>query len=166
MTQSTGNHRVARNRGLAAEANPLGSLWHRLRGFLGARNGDHSLRETIEEIIEEIAEEEESTGPIGEDERVMLANILKLRHVTAYDVMVPRADIVAVDSDTGLDGLIEVTHRFGHSRFPVYRESLDDVAGLVHIKDLLPYAKGRKKFNLTSITRTVLFVAPSMRVLA
>jgi CBS domain containing-hemolysin-like protein len=166
MTQSTGNHRVARNGGLAAEAKPLGRLWHRLRGFLGARNGDHSLRETIEEIIEEISEEEEeSTGPIGADERVMLANILKLRHLTAYDVMVPRADIVAVDSDTGLDELIEVTHRFGHSRVPVYRESLDDVAGLVHIKDLLPYAKGRKNFNLAGITRTVLFVAPSMRIL-
>jgi hypothetical protein len=104
MTQSTGNHRMARNGGLASETKPLGRLWHRLRGLLGARNGDHSLRETIEEIIEEISEEEEeSTGPIGEDERVMLANILKLRHLAADDVMVPRADIVAVDTDTGLD---------------------------------------------------------------
>ena len=118
MTQSPGNHRVALSRGLADETKPLGRLWHRLRGFLGARNGDQSLRETIEEIIEEISEEEENTGPIGEDERVMLANILKLRHVTAYDVMVPRADIVAVDSDTSLDELIEVTHRFPLQNFP------------------------------------------------
>ena len=145
-----------------------GSVWSWLRGVFRPRNGDSSLRETIEEIIEEIGEsegEEESPTIIGDDERVMLANILKLRHLTAEDVMVPRADIVAVEVNTELNSLIEVISREGHSRLPVFRETLDDVVGLVHIKDVLPYAKGQQRFKLTSITRAVLFVAPSMRVL-
>ena len=70
---------------------------------------------------------------------VMLANILKQRRLTAYDIMVPRADIVAVDARTGLDELIGVMRKVGHSRVPVYRETLDDVIGLVHIKDLVTY---------------------------
>ena len=148
--------------------NRQAGVWHWLRGVFRGRNGDNALRETIEEIIEEIGEgegEPESPVTIGDDERVMLANILKLQHLSAEDVMVPRADIVAVDVGIGLDELIELASRKGHSRLPVYRDTLDDVIGLVHIKDALPYTRGKKRFKLTTITRTVLFVAPSMPVL-
>ena len=75
----------------------LGSLWQRLRGLFRARNGDSTLRNTIEEIIEETEREEQADVAIGSHERVMLGNILKLRHLTAYDVMIPRADITAVE---------------------------------------------------------------------
>ena len=165
MNEASGNRGSAGSAG--ADAKSRAGLWQRLRDKLRSRHGDTTLRDTIEGIIEEIGEndEEASNGPIGDDERVMLSNILKLRHLAAYDVMVPRADIDAVDVAVGLDDLIEVMGRFGHSRFPVYRDTLDDVVGLVHIKDVLPFAKGRKKFSLSEITRTVLFVAPSMRVL-
>ena len=165
MSQASGDRGLAGRDG--ADARSRVGLWQRMRDFLRWPRGDTSLRETLEEIIEEIGEtdDEAGNGPIGDDERVMLSNILKLRHRTADDVMVPRADIVAVDQEAGLDDLIEVMGRFGHSRFPVYSDTLDDVVGLVHIKDVLPFAKGRKKFSLSEITRTVLFVAPSMRVL-
>jgi CBS domain containing-hemolysin-like protein len=132
------------------------------------RNGESALRETIDEIIEEIEEgEDDESGatPITDDERNMLANLLTLRHQTAYDVMVPRADIVAVEADVELDELLELMGRVGHSRLPVYRGTLDDVVGLVHIKDVLPLAGGQKPLDLASVTRKVLFVAPSMRVL-
>lgn len=139
-----------------------------MRGLLGFKNGESHLRNTIEEIIEEIEESEsgeEAGTPIGSHERVMLANILKLRHLTAYDVMVPRADIISVEINSGIDELIEVMSRGGHSRLPVYRNTTDDVVGLVHIKDLLAYAKSKQSFALSSITRETLFIAPSMRVL-
>ena len=155
-------------RGDSGEVRAGGGVWQWLRGVLRSRNGDPTLRNTIEELIEEIGEgegEEEAAAVISDDERVMLANILKLRHLTAEDIMVPRADIVAVEVGTALDALFDVLSREGHSRLPVFRETLDDVVGLVHIKDLLPYAKGEKSFMLTTITRSVLFVAPSMRVL-
>lgn len=139
------------------------------RGLFRGRNGDSRLRETIEEIIEEIGDSEgerDEAVAIGDDERVMLSNILRLRHLTAEDVMVPRADIVGIELDTDLDALIRVIRREGHSRLPVYRDNLDETVGFVHIKDALPFARGGGDgFKLSSITRSVLFVAPSMRVL-
>lgn len=140
-----------------------GRSW--LRRLFKGRNGDQ-LRDTIEEIIGEIDEgEEEGTPSIGSNERMMLANILKLRHLTAYDVMVPRADIVSVEADTDLDSLIETFKQAGHSRLPVYRENLDDPIGFVHIKDVLGYAKGDRRFRLPNIVRPLQVVAPSMLVL-
>ncbi len=144
---------------------PLTGFWARLRGRLRGRNGDNSLRETIEEIIEETEREEQADIAIGSHERVMLGNILKLRHLTAYDVMVPRADIAGVDITASLDEVIAVTSGKGHSRVPIYRGNLDDVVGFVHIKDVLAAAQNEGEFNLASLTRGVLFVAPSMRVL-
>jgi CBS domain containing-hemolysin-like protein len=167
MTELSGN-RTARSNGQGAETGWLGRTWHWLRSLIRGRNGDSALRDTIEEIIEEIEEtesEEASATPISDDERVMLANLLKQRHQTAYDVMVPRADIVAVEVGTSLEDLLKVMGKVGHSRLPVHRGTLDDVVGLVHIKDVLPHSAKGGGFKLESITRRVLFAAPSMRVL-
>ncbi len=145
-----------------------GSLWQRLRTLVKSRQSETQLRETIEEIIDEIKEvegEEEVTAPISSDERIMLSNILRLRHLTAYDVMVPRADIVAVDLDTPIEALIDVMSEAAHSRLPVYRETLDEAVGLVHIKDVLTYMKEKRTFDLVDLVRRILVVAPSMRVL-
>ncbi|MBB3066545.1 MULTISPECIES: hemolysin family protein [Limibacillus] len=145
------------------------TTWQRLRakirGFLGLRNGDSTLRESIETILEEseLHSSGEDDTPISDHERVMLLNTLKLRHLTAYDVMVPRADIVAVEAGTSLDSLLKLMAEKGHSRLPVYRETLDEVIGFVHIKDVLANQSKRKR--LTGIAREVLIIAPSMRVL-
>ncbi len=148
-----------------SDESSLVGLWSRLRGRFRGRNGDNSLRDTIEEIIEETEREEQADISIGSHERVMLGNILKLRHLTAYDVMVPRADIAGVDISAPLEEVIAVTSGKGHSRVPVYRGNLDDVVGFVHIKDVLAAVKSERKFSLAGLTRGVLFVAPSMRVL-
>jgi CBS domain containing-hemolysin-like protein len=143
-------------------------LWHRLRTRVLGRNGDTSLRDSLEAFIGEIEEavpDDASASPISGHERVLLGNILKLRHLTAYDVMVPRADIISIQIKAGLDDLLAVMSQAGHSRFPIYRESLDDVIGIVHIKDVLRYAKIEEGFDLAKIVRTVLIAAPSMRVL-
>ncbi len=146
----------------------VGRFWAWLRQLLGFKSTDSSLRHTLEEIIEEIGEgesETEANGRISEDEKAMLANILKQRHQTAYDIMVPRADIVAVDVRTGLDPLVRIMSKAGHSRVPIYRGTLDDVLGLVHIKDLVHYVGGKGRFDLSTTLREALFVAPSMPVL-
>ncbi len=164
MSEAAGNEKSAR----AGEASGLSGFKAWLSGLFKSRNGDSQLRETIEEIIVEIQESEdenEAATPISTDERMMLGNILKLRHLTTYDVMVPRADIVAVDITTPIEELIEVMSRAGHSRLPVFRETLDDVVGIVHIKDLLGHTKQQNTFKLADIVRKVLIVAPSMRVL-
>ena len=163
MAETSGNGR--NQRGAVQNG---GSLWQRLRALVKSRQSETQLRETIEEIIDEIKEvegEEEVTAPISSDERIMLSNILRLRHLTAYDVMVPRADIVAVDLDTPIEALIDVMSEAAHSRLPVYRETLDEAVGLVHIKDVLTYMKEKRTFDLVDLVRRILVVAPSMRVL-
>lgn len=144
------------------------SMFKGLKGWLRAlrrgRNGEPSLRETIEEIIEE--SETEVDEPITEDESTLLRNILQLRNLTAYDVMVPRGDIAAVPADVSLNDLVKVMGIKGHSRLPVYRETLDDVIGMVHIKDVLHCLTGEKPYDLQALLRQVLFVAPAMPALA
>ncbi len=146
----------------AAGGSPLQHLKNWLKSLRRGRNGD-TLRETIEELIEE--SEIEGDSPISEGESTLLRNILKLRNLTAHDVMVPRADIAAVSADVGLADLVQVMSTKGHSRLPVYRETLDDVIGMVHIKDVLTCLMGERPFDLQSILREVLFAAPSMRAL-
>lgn len=143
-------------------------LWQRLRHRIKPRAGEGSLREAIEEIIEEIEEsegEDGEPGGIGDHERLLLGNILKLRHLTAYDVMVPRADIVAVEASTTFQELLALFQREGHSRMPVYRDTLDDIVGFVHVKDLLAYVGDQAAFRLAAVKREVLIVAPSMLAL-
>ncbi len=80
-------------------------------------------------------------------------------------MMVPRVENLALEVDTPFDQVIKSMVEHGHSRMPVYRETLDDVLGMVHIKDLLPYAADGKTVPLAKVARKVLFVAPSMPVL-
>jgi CBS domain containing-hemolysin-like protein len=143
--------------------NHRGGLLDRLRGLLRPRNGEASVRETFEELIEE---REEIEAPIDAEERALLFNILRLSERTVYDVMVPRADIVAVERGESLDNLISIMTSEGHSRLPVYRDTLDDVLGMVHIKDVLAAQRaGGEQVPLDRIVRRVLYVPASMRVL-
>ncbi len=136
-----------------------------LRNLLRGRNGDANLRETLEELIEESDLDAKSAEPINAEERLMLMNILDLAELRVDDVMVPRADIIALEASTGLDAMVEVFHAELHSRMPVYRENLDDVFGMVHIKDLLSFWDRRQDFSLRRMARDVLFVPPTMPVL-
>jgi len=136
-----------------------------LRAFLRRlrrREKNEAVREAIEGLIEETPE---SDTPISDDQRTLLANILKLRDKTVRDVMVPRVDIVGIAADTSLDEVVRLIQTEAHSRYPVYRESLDDVIGMIHIKDVLAYWGTSKKFNLRDILRRVVFVAPTLPVL-
>ena len=166
MSQVSGSSRpVNGNRG---EHSGFAGFWRWLRKLFGRGNGDTQLRDTIKEIIGEIEEaipEEDAAVPIGDHERVLLGNILALRHLSADDVMVPRADIISVDIETGLDELIRIMSGAAHSRLPVHRENLDDVLGIVHIKDVLKQPSSDRPFDLALLLRTALFVAPSMRAL-
>lgn len=141
----------------------LGSLF---RGLRGRGNGETSLRDSVEALIEQ---REELAEPIDPEEHTLIANVLKLGTVTVEDSMVPRADIVAVEVGTPLEEVVGVMTGQGHSRIPVYQGTLDDVIGMIHIRDVLgavERANGNgKRPALRRLVRDVLFVAPSMRVL-
>jgi magnesium and cobalt transporter len=133
-----------------------------LRLIRRPRNGE-SLRETIDEMIEEPSAD--GPHPLSPQERVLIGNILKVHDRTAADAMVPRVDIVALDVETSFHEVVKLMVEQGHSRVPVYRETLDNVIGFVHAKDLLGPAAERREIKLPLILRKVLFVAPSVPIL-
>jgi hemolysin (HlyC) family protein len=95
-----------------------------------------SLRENLED---ELARDGSGDTAFSPEERMLLGNILRLRGLRIDDVMIPRADIDAVDLDTSLSRLMELFQKSGHSRMPVYEDTLDDPRGMVHIKDLMAF---------------------------
>jgi CBS domain containing-hemolysin-like protein len=154
--------------GATAEGNgdrPLRALRNWLRHWRRSRSGE-SMRDSLEEIIEE---REEVAEPIDPQERMLIGNILKLHELSTSDVMVPRVDILALDVETPFPEVVKRFVEQGHSRMPIYRETLDDVIGFVHIKDVLAgLVEGQSSQltnPLTKLMRKVLVVAPSMRVL-
>ncbi len=144
------------------------SLMKRLRAWLPSGGGDsNSVRDVIEELIEE---QPESDDAIDEHERLLLSNVLKQRHASVDQIMVPRADIVATSTETPVDEVVKLLVEQGHSRVPVYRGTLDDVIGMVHIKDLAnailqQNGSDAAEAHLEKALRRVIFVAPSTRVL-
>ncbi len=130
-------------------------LWKRLclriKSLLGLqRAGNAKLRENLQD---ELARESGANTIFTPEERVLLSNILRLREVRVDDVMIPRADIEAVDDTIPLGRLMDVFRESGHSRMPVYHDSLDDPRGMVHIKDLM--AHFGEKANRASLTEVV-----------
>jgi CBS domain containing-hemolysin-like protein len=139
------------------EAPRQAGLLERLRSFLGLRS--ENVRDVLEELIEN---REEQESPLDENERALLKNILMLREKSAHDVMVPRAHIIAIEQSIDFEELVGHFVEAGHSRLPVYRETLDDVIGMVHVKDVLIAGRGKKPALLADLLRPVLFVPPSL----
>ncbi len=143
------------------------SFLKRLSQVLRGESGTKSIRESLEEVIEE--SERSSDAALLPQERMMLANLLRFGELRVDDVMVPRADIVAVEESTSLCDLVNIFREAQHSRLPLYRETLDDPTGLIHIKDVLSLVEtgpdGLLRWPeapITKIKRELLFVPPSM----
>jgi magnesium and cobalt transporter len=140
----------------------LQSLISWLKQTLGPRQ-DASLKEVLEEAIEE--HEEQAQEQLAPEEKVMLHNVLSFSDIKVSDIMTPRADITAVPHNIVLSALKAHLIEQRHTRIPVYQETLDHVLGFLHIKDLLPMLAGDAPFDTNSITRKLLFVPPSMRII-
>lgn len=136
-------------------------LLHKMREQPDLRR---QIGELMEEADAEVGAEDAGTG-LDRQERALIANVLRLRGITADDVMVPRADIVAMRADVTLEQAIEQIRHEGHSRMPVFGEHLDDVLGMVHIKDVVAYTGKPEAFSLRAILRRPLMVAPQIPVL-
>jgi len=133
-------------------------FWRRLFG-----GGEANLRESLEDVLEEAGHEDDDD--FSTEERHMLKNLLGFRDVRLDDVMVPRAEIEAVDGDIAPRDLLARFDACGHSRMPVYRDTLDQPVGMVHVKDFLSALKQHEDIaaiDLSTLLRPVLFVPPSM----
>lgn len=171
------------NTATASDANlSAGLSWlSRVREAFGFKTSA-SLRQNLEAAL---SQEDALDAAFSAEERRLIRNILRLRETRVADVMVPRADIAAVEVSVSLVDLLRAFEDSGHSRMPVYRETLDDAIGMVHIKDLVghitghgpsaspddlapdrPIDLGRADLTVTleasRLVRTLLFVPPSM----
>ena len=142
-----------------SEHHPKGRLRQLLRQIWRTRE----TREAIDAMIAAPSIEDEES-PITQQERVLIGNVLKVHDRTAADVMVPRVDVIAFDIEQPFSELVKLLIENGHSRVPVYRETLDDVTGFVHVKDVLSPVANRRPAKLAAMLRKVLFVAPSLPV--
>ncbi len=125
---------------------------------------DTTLRETIEEYIEE---QSSSTfePSISEHEKTLISNILDLKGMKAADIMIPRADIVALNINTSEKELLSLLSERQYSRIPVYKDSLDHVVGAIHIKDILSTLAQGEKLNVKNLVRDIPIISPSMQLL-
>lgn len=152
---------------MTEDSSNSGRIWRGLKALLfGDREA--SLRDQIEDAIDEHEEEgEEAKGDLSPVERQMLRNLLHFGERTAGDVAVPRSDIIAVAEDLGFEALVSAFAEAGHSRLPVYRDSLDTITGMIHIKDVFEILAGKSKppASIEALIRQPRYVPESMGVL-
>lgn len=154
---------------MSGKTDSWGDIFHALKEFFGIKPAEINLKSSLEEVIEEHAREKADQS-LSADERTMLGNILEYGELRVDDVMVPRVDVVAIPMDTGFDDLTRIFASAGHSRLPVYKDTLDDIIGMVHVKDAMMVIaeKGQKEAAVTTISafqRPVLFVPAAMKLL-
>jgi CBS domain containing-hemolysin-like protein len=149
-----------------------GGIWRGLRTLLFGEEQGETLRERIEEAIDEAEGEGESDQPpvkgdLSPLERKMLRNLLHFGERDAGDVGVPRADVIAVEEQTSFAELVQLFAEAGHSRLPVYREKLDRVIGMIHVKDVFAVlaAGSGPPARITALMRQPLYVPQSMGTL-
>lgn len=145
------------------------AIWRGMRQLIFGEDSEPTLREEIEDAIDE-AEESEGSTPVAGDlspaEREMLRNLLHFGEQTAGDICVTRGDIMAVPNHISFEDLVAAFVDAGHSRLPVYAESLDSVVGMVHIKDIfVASVEPARDRSLDALMREPLFVPESMGVI-
>jgi len=141
-------------------------LWRGMRHLIFGEDSEPTLRAEIDEAIDEAEESGPIAGDLSPAERQMLRNLLHFGEQTAGDICVTRGDIIAVPSGISFDDLVLAFADAGHSRLPVYGESLDSVIGMVHIKDVfVANVDPSRDRSLQALLREPLFVPESMGVI-
>ena len=123
-----------------------------------------NLKEDLETVLDN---KSNNTDGISKQERVMLMNILKIDEILARDIMIPRAEIIALEESISFDKAIKIFVEGAHSRIPIYNEQLDNITGMLHIKDLVKYQTENDVKNnfIDSIKKDILHIPPSMPAL-
>ncbi|MDR3186952.1 MAG: hemolysin family protein [Holosporaceae bacterium] len=126
---------------------------------------DVPLIDRLENLIESDPETNRNATTDDASELALVSNVLGLKDLTAKDIMVPRADIVAAKVDTTLDEFVKIFSQNSFSQIPIYKNTLDDVVGIVKVRDFLPYTNNPESFDIRSLLRDVIYVVPSIQLL-
>jgi len=132
--------------------------------FFKKNTENNNLKQSIETVLDN---DLKGTEGISKHERLMLLNILKIDGIRSSDIMIPRADIGAVELNDSFEKVLEVFIKEAHSRVPIYEKNLDNIIGMIHIKDLVNYQNQNKMETnfLQNLKREILEIPPSMPVL-
>ncbi len=132
--------------------------------FFEKNTENNNLKQSIETVLDN---DLKGTEGISKHERLMLLNILKIDGIRSSDIMIPRADIGAVELNDSFEKVLEVFIKEAHSRVPIYEKNLDNIIGMIHIKDLVNYQNQKKTETnfLQNLKREILEIPPSMPVL-
>jgi CBS domain containing-hemolysin-like protein len=157
-----------------ADSSSEGGLWSGIKSLLFGEGEETSLRKELEEALDEYDEEEldqngasPAKGDLSAIERQMVRNLLHFSEHTVDDVAVPRSDIIAIEEKASFADLADLFAEAGHSRIPVYRENLDTIVGMIHIRDAFTILAGKAPVpdTLESLIRQPLYVPESMGAL-
>jgi CBS domain containing-hemolysin-like protein len=119
---------------------------------------------TFEESVSDLINEHKEDTSVHTEEKVILQNIITFGDREVSDVMVPRTNIIAVPSTISANELKETFMENAHSRIPIYKHSIDEIIGFIHLKDLFKALGSKKKFNLSEIIRELIYVPRTMKV--
>jgi len=155
------------------DADSRSGLWTAIRRFFDDGEGDTSLRAQLEEAIDEHVDEQASgeaekvTGDLSPLELTMLRNLLHFSEHDADDVAIPRGEIIALSADATWDAVVQGFVEHGHSRVPVYRDTLDQVIGMMHIKDVFSIVAtgAQPPADWTTLMRQPLYVPQARNAL-
>ncbi len=154
---NSGDQNKPKNKGLLGRFKSL---------FIKAKNNSEGLREVLEEYMVELEDDTQNNpSSIASHESALISNVLKLRDRTVIDVMIPRVDIASIDVNSTFEEMMALLSEKQFSRIPVYRDTLDNILGTVHIKDILSNVASKTDLNLKSLIRPVPIVSPSLPVL-
>ncbi len=126
-------------------------------------SGEHGSSYTEDEIRQLIKVSEES-GHLNEEERRLINRVFEFSETTVKEAMIPRTEIAAISADLTLQGIVAAFQKNGYSRLPVYRESMDDIAGFIHSKDLMPFLLKPKSFRLEDVLQKPMYVVDTARL--
>ena len=132
---------------------------------INLNNLDKNLDQELEQFVAKRINADDSNGKTLSHENELLKNLAGLRGITASDVMVPRVDIVSVAMSDNFDEIVKQLIKTNHSRVPVRNESLDDIVGILHIKDVLANLFLKEKQNIKTLLKKPIFVSPSISLL-
>jgi CBS domain containing-hemolysin-like protein len=151
---------------MASQPDTGSRLWRGLRSLMFGEDSEPTLRHQIEEAIDEAEDEQPKKGDLSPLERQMLKNLLHFGDRTAGDICVTRGEILSAPRTSTMEELAKLFAEAGHSRLPLTGDSLDEIVGMVHIKDVFnAYFDATERKSVDEIVRTPLFVPESMGVL-
>jgi CBS domain containing-hemolysin-like protein len=142
----------------------MGKILDRIRKIFSAGTPDEG-QNRLEEEIQSIIDAGEEKGLIDAQSGAMIESILEFRETLAREVMIPRTDILAIGSDAPIEEIIELIIRHGHTRIPVYSGSIDNIIGILNVKDLLKFwPRPVRQEDILSILRKPYFIPETKNI--